>query len=163
MLWRHMGAPSLSYQHFLTIATFLQVVRTTVINLVECIMALQGGATHSKNLSMVRRPEICVFLVAAGGAGDCHGAGGLGRGATGWGLLLPHPAQSVAFLQVVPATVMELVDRVVALQGGGLAPPQGRLPAADLKAHAQLDKRAELAVLTHRIAALAQGILAMER
>jgi Hereditary spastic paraplegia protein strumpellin len=58
---------------------------------------------------------------------------------------------------------MELVDRVVALQGGGLTPPQGRLPAADLKSHAQLERRAEFASVTARIAALAQGILAMER
>jgi len=65
--------------------------------------------------------------------------------------------------QVVPATVMELVDRVVALQAGGLGPPAGRLPAAELKAHARLPARAEVAALTRRIAALAQGILAMER
>ena len=59
--------------------------------------------------------------------------------------------------------MIELVDRVVALQGGGLTPPQGRLPAADLKSHAQLERRAEFASVTARIAALAQGILAMER
>ncbi len=65
--------------------------------------------------------------------------------------------------QVVPGTVLDLVDRVAALSDAGLRPPTGRLPAADLRAHAQLPARSEVAALTRRIAALAQGILAMER
>lgn len=64
---------------------------------------------------------------------------------------------------MVPSTVLELVDRVGALSDGGLRPPPGRLPVAELRAHAQLRARAEVAALTRRIAALAQGILAMER
>ena len=59
--------------------------------------------------------------------------------------------------------MLELVDRVGALSEQGLRPPPGRLPIAELRGHAQLPARAEVAALTRRIAALAQGILAMER
>lgn len=63
----------------------------------------------------------------------------------------------------MPSTVLELVDSVVKLYAAGLQPPKGRLAVADLRSHAQLHVRAEFAALAHRIAALAQGVLAMER
>ena len=65
--------------------------------------------------------------------------------------------------QVVPSTVLQLVDRIAGLRAAGLAPPMGRLPVEGLRAAAHLPARAKVAALTCRIAALAQGMLAMER
>ena len=61
------------------------------------------------------------------------------------------------------ATVLALVDRIVRLQEGGMPAPPPRLPKAQLRDYAQLPQRAELAALTDSIAALAHGVLAMER
>jgi WASH complex subunit strumpellin len=65
--------------------------------------------------------------------------------------------------QVVPRTVVELLDRIVTLQTEGIAELPSRLEKGRLRDYAQLEQRYELAALTHRIAALAQGVLAMER
>ena len=63
----------------------------------------------------------------------------------------------------MPETVLALADRIVALQAGGLPPMPGRLDRGALRDYAQLPHRAELASLVDRIAALAHGVLAMER
>ncbi len=65
--------------------------------------------------------------------------------------------------QAVPATVLALVDRIVRLQEGGMPALPPQLPKARLRDYAQLPQRAELAALTDSIAALAHGVLAMER
>jgi WASH complex subunit strumpellin len=59
--------------------------------------------------------------------------------------------------------VLSLVDRIVRLQEAGMPAPPPRLPKAQLRDYAQLPQRAELAALTDSIAALAHGVLAMER
>lgn len=66
-------------------------------------------------------------------------------------------------LQAVPATVLALADRIVRLQAAGMPPLPDRLDKGALREYAQLPQRAELASLTDRIAALAHGVLAMER
>ncbi len=65
--------------------------------------------------------------------------------------------------QAVPATVLALVDRIVRLQEAGMPALPPQLPKARLRDYAQLPQRAELAALTDNIAALAHGVLAMER
>ena len=85
-----------------------------------------------------------------------------------------HPPQSVhkaasvttrmcTAPQAVPATVLALVDRIVRLQEAGMPALPPQLPKARLRDYAQLPQRAELAALTDSIAALAHGVLAMER
>ena len=68
-----------------------------------------------------------------------------------------------AVTQAVPATVLALVDRIVRLQASSMPPLPTRLDKGALRDFAQLPERAELASLTDRIAALAHGVLAMER
>ena len=59
--------------------------------------------------------------------------------------------------------MLALVDRIVRLQEAGMPALPPRLSKGQLRDYAQLPQRAELAALTDSIAALAHGVLAMER
>lgn len=60
--------------------------------------------------------------------------------------------------------MLELLHGIVALQGpDGMQQLPTRIEKERLREFAQPQQRRQLAGLTHRIAALAQGVLAMER
>ena len=72
----------------------------------------------------------------------------------------------IVSVQVVPATVVDLLQRIAALQAGAgpaARSPPARLPKDELKTYADVERRRALAALVHRVAAQAQGIRAMER
>lgn len=63
-------------------------------------------------------------------------------------------------LQVIPASMFALLEKVVELQSK-LEDLPTRLEKDKLKEFAQLDKRFEIARLTHKVSVLSRGILAM--
>ncbi|KAK9917364.1 hypothetical protein WJX75_003552 [Coccomyxa subellipsoidea] len=72
-------------------------------------------------------------------------------------------AFSRLILQVVPATVGDLLDQMVVVTSARMTPLPPRLDVARLREAAQLPQRAQLAALAHRIAAFADGMRAMEK
>ncbi|CAL8464950.1 g4485 [Coccomyxa elongata] len=72
-------------------------------------------------------------------------------------------AFSRRLLQVVPATVGDLLDQMVVVASTRMTPLPPRLEVARLRDAAQLPQRAHLAALAHRIAAFADGMRAMEK
>ena len=63
-------------------------------------------------------------------------------------------------LQVIPASMFALLEKVVELQSK-LEELPTRLEKDKLKEFSQLDKRFEIARLTHKVSVLSRGILAM--
>ena len=63
-------------------------------------------------------------------------------------------------LQVIPASMFALLEKVVELQSK-LEDLPTRLEKDKLKEFSQLDKRFEIARLTHKVSVLSRGILAM--
>lgn len=71
--------------------------------------------------------------------------------------------RSWLIVQVVPATVGDLLDQMVVVASMRMTPLPPRLEVARLRDAAQLPQRAHLAALSHRIAAFAEGMRAMEK
>ena len=63
-------------------------------------------------------------------------------------------------LQVIPASMFALLEQVVELQSK-LEDLPTRLDKDKLKEFSQLDKRFEIARLTHKVSVLSRGILAL--
>jgi WASH complex subunit strumpellin len=66
-------------------------------------------------------------------------------------------------LEIIPISVFNILGRIVSLQNKEISNIPIRLEAKDLKDHAQLDARYELAKLTHEVSIFTEGILVMEK
>ena len=66
-------------------------------------------------------------------------------------------------LEVIPATMFEILNRIITVQTSQLKELPTRLDKSQLRDVAQLGERFQLAEATHQVAVFTQGILAMER
>lgn len=66
-------------------------------------------------------------------------------------------------LEVIPATMFEILNRIITVQTSQLKELPTRLEKSQLRDVAQLGERFQLAEATHQVAVFTQGILAMER